>query len=287
MIVEDGKTLKFERVTNIGVEDLFDAWSKPEIFRTWWKDLKVAEMDFRVGGSYKLQWIQDPADAAVGEYKTIEPGKKIVFTWNTNGKEVTNSLITLNFVSLGNGKSKLELVHEFLITEADRDSHYHGWTCALLDFDKYYNAASRDGLKAQAVEVSRFMPFPADTVFKAVTTPQFMNQWFNRTGAKLGKAEADLKVGGSFRMDYETKDGILMPHYGEYLEIVPNEKLVFTWTSDNCHYESKVTLSLIAKKDGTEVRINHENLFSEEYRKDHQSGWTACLRSIEEELSKL
>lgn len=96
-----------------------------------------------------------------------------------------------------------------------------------------------------------------------------------------------MKPKSVWKMDYETKEGILMPHYGEYLEIVQNEKLAFTWTSDNCHYESKVTMSLIEKNGGTEVRILHENLKSEAYRKDHQSGWTACARSIEEELAKL
>ena len=289
MIIENGKTLKFERELNIGVEELFNAWSKPEIFRAWWKDLSVAEMDFRTGGSYRLQWIQDPTDAAYGEYKTIILNKTIVFTWNTKHLEnrSKNSLVTLNFSTLGTGKSKLELKHEFLASESDRDSHYHGWTCALLDLDRFYNAKSREGINAPVVEVTRYMPFPASAVFKAITTPELMNKWFNRDGAKLGKAEANLKVGGTFRIDFENKDGVLLPHYGEYLEIVPDKKLVFTWTSDHCHYESKVTLSLLERDSGTEIRIVHENLFTEKYRTDHQGGWTDCLRSIEDELRKL
>ncbi|MBP9706204.1 MAG: SRPBCC domain-containing protein [Oligoflexales bacterium] len=283
MIIYGGKTLRFEREMEIDVDQLFQAWSDGRKIRAWWDNLALVENDFRVGGKYKFQW-SSSEDAVAGEYTMIEPNRKIVFTWDTSfrGGSVKNSVITLNFTSVSEKKSKLELIHEHLPANL-LDSFYglDAWTGVLLKFEKYFNAKSRENLKCDDLVVERFLPFPKDVIFKALTTPETMNKWFNRSGSTSGKAEANLKVGGTFRMDYETVDGVIWPHCGEYLEIVPNEKIVFSWTSDNCHYLTKVYITLAEKTNGTDVRIIHKDLFSEEYRKDHHGGWAHCLKRLE------
>jgi uncharacterized protein YndB with AHSA1/START domain len=301
MISNNGKSIRLKRAFSVKVETLFSAWSRPEIFKTWWKDLAVAEMDFRTGGSYKLSWISHPTEFTTGEYKDIAINHRIVMTWDTTGsctpgKESSvakDSVITINFTATSETTSSLELIHEFLPLPSI-DDHHLGWTCALLDLDRHLNAPRRvirDDLK---VEVTRTMPFNVNKVWDAWTNPALVQKWFNRKGATLGRAEVELKVGRNFFMDYQTKTGDVLRVYGEYLEIVPFKKLVFTWADDNLNleddaaldkgYESRVTVALNDLGKSTEIKVIHDRLSSSDIMEDFEKGWTDCLRSMEEEI---
>src|SRR5687768_3928035 len=114
MITENGKTIRMRRAFNVGVERLFEAWSDSKLFTTWWKDLSLADMDFRVGGGYRMEWTSDPTEGTFGKFLEIEKNKKIVFSWSPVKPKAGNynSIITLNFMAEGPNRSHFELVHE-------------------------------------------------------------------------------------------------------------------------------------------------------------------------------
>src|SRR4051812_11869985 len=121
MLINQGKTLKFERELDVPVEKLFDAWAKPAAFQVWWADFEKVEMDFRVGGKYGL--FNEGKAQISGTYREISMNQKIVMTWDSDGcgetpNPVRDSVITLNFSSLGPKKSKLELIHDSFPNEA-------------------------------------------------------------------------------------------------------------------------------------------------------------------------
>jgi uncharacterized protein YndB with AHSA1/START domain len=72
---------------------VFEAWSKPELFRKWWvprsmgMTLRSCEMDVRTGGKYRLVFGDDPASpiAFFGNYLEVVPGKRIVWTNEESG----------------------------------------------------------------------------------------------------------------------------------------------------------------------------------------------------------
>ena len=118
-----------------------------------------------------------------------------------------------------------------------------------------------------------------------------MSKWFY---AGNGKAEVTntLRVGGSFRNLMCVSDGACdtatemkeYEHTGKYLEIIPPEKLVFTWSSPFVT-NSRVTVELKAQGDSTEVWITHDLLETEELRQSHNKGWGSCLGNLEAFLS--
>lgn len=294
MFIESGKTILLRREFRTPVENLYAAWSNPDLFKKWWSDLKVAEMDFREGGAYRLMW-EGAEDSVSGTYKQIVPNELIVFTWTGTGawKEIHENIITLKFKSKDPNASEFELKHELSPTEKWRGDHHEGWIWAMLDLDKYFNSSSRkirEDLKAQ---VSRTYPFPAARVYEAWTNEKFMASWFNRRTATLGTAKADVKVGGSFFMDYQKEDGDLIRIYGTYKEVVPLERLVFSWVEDNHSAPptadrqavSRVTVNFKDIGEKTEVTIVHDQLTSEALMNDFIEGWTDCLASIENRLS--
>ena len=72
---------------------VFEAWSKPELFRKWWvprsmgMTLRSCEMDVRTGGKYRLVFGDDPANpmAFFGKYLEVVPNRRIVWTNEESG----------------------------------------------------------------------------------------------------------------------------------------------------------------------------------------------------------
>jgi len=72
---------------------VFEAWSKPELFKKWWvprsmgMTLRSCEMDVRTGGKYRLVFGDDPANtmAFFGSYLDVVPDQRIVWTNEESG----------------------------------------------------------------------------------------------------------------------------------------------------------------------------------------------------------
>ncbi|HEY5805589.1 MAG TPA: SRPBCC family protein [Lysobacter sp.] len=81
---------------------VFEAWSKPELFKKWWvprsmgMTLRSCEMDVRTGGKYRLVFGDDPANpmAFFGNYLEVVPNKRIVWTNEESGGEGSVTTVT-------------------------------------------------------------------------------------------------------------------------------------------------------------------------------------------------
>lgn len=71
---------------------------------------------------------------------------------------------------------------------------------------------------------------------------------------------------------------------GTYEQIVPNEKLVFTWRWESwnteTHKDTLVTVELNAVGNKTELVLTHERFRDENMRKEHNQGWEGCLARL-------
>jgi uncharacterized protein YndB with AHSA1/START domain len=107
--------------------------------------------------------------------------------------------------------------------------------------------------------------------------------WGPGPGEPVSLAQLDVRVGGRFRIVFGGPDGKAHECAGVYKEVVPNRKLVFTWTWPNStpERESLVTIVFTQVADGTELAFRHEQLFDEKVRDDHQRGWSSALDQLE------
>ena len=95
-------------------------------------------------------------------------------------------------------------------------------------------------------------------------------------------AEAEVKVGGRFRVQFHTPDGERHSVSGVYREIVPDRKLVFSWAWQSTpERESQVTVDLRPDGESTILTLTHEQFFNETARDDHRRGWTLALDNLE------
>ncbi len=76
--------------------------------------------------------------------------------------------------------------------------------------------------------LTRLIDVPRASLFRCWTEPELIVQWFTPPPWKTIRAEIDLRAGGSSLMVMQGPDGTEMPNRGIYLEVVPNQRLVFT-----------------------------------------------------------
>jgi len=94
-------------------------------------------------------------------------------------------------------------------------------------------------------------------------------------------AEADVRVGGRYRIVMKSPDGEMHDVSGVYREVVPTRKLVYTWAwKSTPERESLVTIELRAAGAGTELTLVHEQFFDAEARERHNTGWTGCIERL-------
>jgi uncharacterized protein YndB with AHSA1/START domain len=67
-------------------------------------------------------------------------------------------------------------------------------------------------------------------VYGAWTDSTKISRWFGPENAEVLHAETDVCVGGRFRIVFRGPNGEEHDVGGVYSEVLPNEKLVFTWT---------------------------------------------------------
>jgi uncharacterized protein YndB with AHSA1/START domain len=80
--------------------------------------------------------------------------------------------------------------------------------------------------------ITRVIQAPVDMVFRAWTEPEQLRHWFSPAEVECRSLSADIKTGGSFRIHMVSKKGDHVAT-GEYLEIIPNQRLQFSWTWEN------------------------------------------------------
>lgn len=132
--------------------------------------------------------------------------------------------------------------------------------------------------------IRRLLKHDRTQVFSALTDPAKMAKWFYGMETGQAKVTADLRPGGKFEIEMFNEKGEeeCKPH-GIYLEIVPPERVVFTWTSEDSVKDTKVAIELFERDGGTELVLTHE--LSSDMIAPHRQGWTNCLIHLEALLS--
>lgn len=126
---------------------------------------------------------------------------------------------------------------------------------------------------------------PRERIFSMLTEPVELAKWWGPRGFTIPEAELNLRMGGGYRLSMQPPDGELFHLSGEFLEIDPPSRLVYTFrweepTPDD--RETVVTLSLDAVGGGTEVALSQGLFATEERLSLHRGGWTDAFEKLRE-----
>ena len=133
------------------------------------------------------------------------------------------------------------------------------------------------------IEQSVTVEAPADVVFGALTDAEQLTRWFP------SKVESDARTGGKFIYSWEFSDAAQNgSQQGEYLEVVPNQKVSYTWQAGETPTTVDVTLR---EADGaTEVNLVHSGFGtgegSAQLREMHDGPWSFYMANLKAYLEQ-
>ena len=128
------RELVVTRTFNGPARIVFEAWTKPELFKRWWApksmgmSLLSCEMDVRVGGKYRLEFEHD-AMAFFGTYLEVTPHSRLVWT-NEEGGE-GGPVTTVTFEEKGG--TTLLVMHELYPSKEALDAAGTGAADAMVE----------------------------------------------------------------------------------------------------------------------------------------------------------
>jgi glutathione S-transferase len=138
------------------------------------------------------------------------------------------------------------------------------------------------------LEVRRIIKAPRERVFQAWTTPADVKRWSAPGPIEVVLSEIDLRVGGRYKLNMREPDGTPHDAYGEYREVDPPRRVVYTW---NWVQEPDVRNTIVTVEfndlgeRGTEVVLRHEGLTPKQAA-SHTGGWTSILEKMEAALQQ-
>jgi uncharacterized protein YndB with AHSA1/START domain len=139
---ESGQVLRIERTFAAPAEDVFDAWTSPEVMRRWFHcapdwGTPEAEVDLRVGGKVRVVMRRpDGTEArARGEYTLIDRPHRLVMTWTFDDASSNEQLIELVF-SESEGSTTVLMVNSGISTDERRKAQDWGWHGCLDELER-------------------------------------------------------------------------------------------------------------------------------------------------------
>lgn len=137
--------------------------------------------------------------------------------------------------------------------------------------------------------ITRVFDAPRELVFKAWTDPEHGKRWAGPRGFTATHLQADVRPGGAWRTCLRADDGSReLWQGGVYREVVPPERLVFTFAWDRAEgtpgHETLVTITLAEHGGKTTMTFHQAEFESVEQRDGHRGGWNSAFDRLAEHL---
>jgi uncharacterized protein YndB with AHSA1/START domain len=137
------------------------------------------------------------------------------------------------------------------------------------------------------IQVSKSFDISKEKLYKAWTEPEELKQWWKPMDKQLTKVENEITEGGTVR--YQFEDNLQVR--GEYKEVTPGEKLVYSWiweVPEESLHKGEYLLTVAFKDEGdgkSSLDISQQNIMEEHAVKPHQTGWDEALEDLKNYLA--
>lgn len=139
------------------------------------------------------------------------------------------------------------------------------------------------------LRLQRVLHAPRSVVFRALTEPKELAKWWGPDGFTIPSVESDLRPGGSYRIAMRPPEGDPFFLVGEFVEVVPQERLSYTFRWENPDPEDRETVVTLSLRDiggtRTELVLSQGDFATEGRQALHEQGWAESLHKLEELMS--
>ena len=135
--------------------------------------------------------------------------------------------------------------------------------------------------------VTRTFNAPPSVVYKAWSQPELFRRWWmpkSLTGVTLVGCDMDVRTGGKYRLEFGSGGSDTMAFYGKYLDVVPNQRIV--WTNDEGE-EGAITTVAFEDQGGRTLVTFHELYPTTEALEEALEGSAAGLPEQLDQLDEL
>jgi uncharacterized protein YndB with AHSA1/START domain len=139
------------------------------------------------------------------------------------------------------------------------------------------------------LEIRRTVPAPPSVVFRAITDPHRLPQWWGPAGFTVPSLEFEPRVGERYRIEMRPPEGDPFYLTGEFRGVDPPARLAFTFVwedPDHDDVETLVELSFREVGESTEVLLSQGPFKTDARRELHRDGWTDSFDKLEELISQ-
>lgn len=145
--------------------------------------------------------------------------------------------------------------------------------------------ARSDELRLELERVLRATP---PVAFEAFTDPNELAKWWGPEGFTVPSLRFQATVGESYRIEMQPPDGDSFALTGEFREVAPPARLVYTFAwedPDPDDVETLVALSFRDRGESTAVALTQGPFKTEARRTLHREGWTESFGKLDQLLS--
>jgi uncharacterized protein YndB with AHSA1/START domain len=139
--------------------------------------------------------------------------------------------------------------------------------------------------------VRRIAARPA-IVFDALATSDGVAAWWGPDDLPVLLSEVDARVGGAYRVRFQTADGAEHEAFGEFLEVVRPERLAMSWAyaaggePEEADHTSRLEFDLKPFEGGTELTFTQPDLRNAASAVSHERGWTGALDKLVRQMAE-
>lgn len=250
-VSEQTKDLVIERIFDAPREQVWQVWTDPELFMRWWGPSTftspTCRMDVRPGGRYVWS-MRDPDGNdyySAGTFLEVVPPERLVYTDSFADKDgniippgaygmsdafPTELTVTVTLEDLGK-QTKMRTAFSGMPDGPEKEMTAAGYSESL---DKLANAVTKqvrlaiDREKLQ-ITIARDFDAPPALVWRALTEPALLSQWWGQPGSPMSVDKYDLRPGGEWRFVERDAAGNEYGFRGVFREIEPPSRIVQTF----------------------------------------------------------
>lgn len=290
--------IRITRVVEASRERVWRALTDPKELDQWWGPTGFRNItktwEFKPGGMWKHLMIGPDGSEFPNATKFVEivENDHIVYA-NAGGKKGEKGIsfrMTFSLKALGPAKTEVTIHHVF-DTREDRDFVVQRFGAIEGGKQTLAKLAEHAAKPEFVLEMERIIDAPRARVFQAWAEPERVAKWFAPKPLTLRVYEMDFRSGGTFKMAMVWPDGRTHEFGGTYVEVIAEEKIV--WTGEfpgdpKDNIRTQVLFEDLGEKTKLKVRQTFAVVtdISRAPTQGAKQGWTMTLDQLAETVEK-